>query len=119
MIPFKEASFDDLSYLYFDLRRIPPMTPNIPPAIKDIIRACLRWDPRQRPTATQVVQMLEDIYFRNLNNITEGFQNYTSEEIMNANTWIETNYPPLEKRKKLPVVLNNHSDANSMQSAEI
>ena len=101
-IPFRDATFDDLTYLYYDLRRIPEMTPNIPPAIKDIIRSCLKWDPRQRPTATQVVNMFEDIYFLNLKTITEGFYDLTSYELMKANTWIETNYPPKSKRKSLP-----------------
>lgn len=86
-IPFREATFDDLTYIYYDLRRIPAMTDNMPPAIKDIIRSCLRFEPRQRPTATQVVNLLEDIYFYNLETVTEGFHDFTSYELEEANTW--------------------------------
>lgn len=101
-IPFREATFDDLTYIYYDLRRIPAMTPNIPPGIKDIIRSCLKWDPRQRPMASTIVKMLEDIYFINLEMVTEGFQDSTSQQLTNANTWTETNYPPKSQREKVP-----------------
>jgi len=100
-IPFEESTFDELPFLYYDLRRIPDMPPNMPPAIKDIVRNCLRFDPRQRPSASQVVAMFDEIYSNEetLKLITEGFSEYKSDQLMDANTWTDTNYPPLEKRK--------------------
>lgn len=115
-IPFNDATFDDLQYIYYDLRRIPKMTSNIPPSIKDIIKLCLHFNPRERPTATKIVNMFEDIYFNKLNILTEGFKDYTSQQLLNSNTWIETNYPPKSQRKELPqiqkksIVLNDNSN---------
>lgn len=101
-IPFRDATFDDLTYLYYDLRRIPAMTPNIPPAIKDIIRSALTWDPRQRPSASKIVTMFENIYFEELEIVTEGFMDITSQQLMDGNTWSETNYPPKKQREQVP-----------------
>merc|ERR1712129_549148 len=99
-IPFRDATFEHLTFLYYDLRRIPPMTANMPPAMKDIIRATLRWDPRQRPSAATVVQMLESVYFDRLDVVTEGRAEYTSQQLLDEETWTDTNYPPKQSRDK-------------------
>jgi len=78
------------------------MTPNIPPAIKDIIRSALTWDPRQRPSASKIVTMFENIYFEELEIVTEGFMDITSQQLMDGNTWSETNYPPKKQREQVP-----------------
>jgi len=101
-VPFKDATFDDLPFIYYEQRRIPPMTPNMPPAIKQLIRSTLRFEPKQRPTANQVVRELERIYLDDLEMVTEGFHTVTSKQLTQHNTWTETNYPPKEPRNKLP-----------------
>merc|ERR1711892_55729 len=65
-VPFKDASFDDLPFIYYQQRRIPPMTPNMPPAIKQIIRSTLSHDPRRRPSAQTVMKELDRILHHDL-----------------------------------------------------
>ena len=94
-VPFKDATFDDLPAIYYDQRRIVPMTPNMPPAIKQLIRSALRFDPRHRPTAKQMVREIDRIYFDDLDAVAQGLQHRTSKHLMEQRTWTETNYPPL------------------------
>lgn len=101
-VPFKDATFDDLPFIYFEQRRIPPMTPNMPPAIKQVIWSALKFEPRERATAKEIESALHRIYHHDLESVTEGFHRHKSGELTAAEMWTETNYPPLSKRDTLP-----------------
>ena len=74
------------------------MTSNIFPALKQVIRQCLSFEPSRRPTASELVEMLLDIKF-NVKKLTENKQDIKSGILRDKNTWPE-NYYNLNYKKK-------------------
>ena len=60
--PMQHVRRADMNAVYFELRRVPPMTPNVPPALQQLLHAMLAWNPRLRATAREAANVSASFY---------------------------------------------------------
>ena len=79
-------------YLIHDTARRPKMPSNMPHAMKEIITAALSHDPKNRPSAKEMVDVIQTIQ-RNLSKFSRNKMNITSEMLRERRAFKDVHYP--------------------------
>ena len=96
--PFEYIDSDNnnIQYLISMTNRRPPMTSNIPYALKDVIRSALSNNPKDRPNAKTFRKQIENIY-KNLKKYTRNSQNLASHYVRQHKLFKDHHYPRIDK----------------------